>query len=65
MDIENRIEKLTEKIRELDFKFEDAALQKEADEAKEEAISLLESYIDLKDTDLEQRKDDEKNEDEE
>ena len=63
--LEQKIESLSEKIRAITFRFQDANLEKEADESKEEAIAALENYLDLANTDLDNRNHEEliKNED--
>lgn len=52
--LEPNIEKLTERIRSLNFTFKDAELQQEAENARDEAIELLESYLELATQDWEQ-----------
>lgn len=53
--LEPRVEKLTEQIRNLNFQFKDADLQQEAEKSKDEAIELLEDWLDLATQDWENR----------
>ena len=53
--LEPRVEKLTEQIRNLNFQFKDADLQQEAEKSKDEAIELLEGWLELATQDWENR----------
>ena len=53
--LEQKIEKLTEQIRNLSFPFKDTELQKEAEDARDETIDLLESYLELATQDWEEQ----------
>ena len=53
--LETRVEKYVEKIRELNFVFKDSVMEQDADEAKNEAIAALESYLDLAQQDWDSR----------
>ena len=51
--LEPKIESLSEKIRNLNYKFKDDELEKEAEESKNDIIALLENYQDLATRDAE------------
>lgn len=55
--LEEKIEKLTERLRTLNFDFKNAELQKEAEDGRDEAIDLLENYLELATQDWENRSD--------
>jgi len=67
MDIDklgDKIDNLIEKIKTLKYNFKDDSLAQEAEETKEEIISLLESFLDLASSDAEnQNEDDDENSD--
>lgn len=53
--LESQVEKLTERVRLLSYPFADAELQKEADDARDEIVDLLENYLELATQDWETR----------
>jgi len=55
--LEPILDKMTERLRNLSFSFYDADLGKEADDARDEAIAALESYLELAVQDWENRPD--------
>lgn len=55
--LEPTLEKMTERLRNLSFSFYDADLGKEADDARDEAIAAIESYLELAVQDWEDRPD--------
>lgn len=61
--LEAQIEKLTERIRNLNFDFKDPEIQKEAEDSKEEMIDLLENFGELASQDWENRPESERDED--
>lgn len=53
--LEERTEKIVEQVRSLSFQFANAELQKEAEDARDEAIDLLESFLELASQDWDER----------
>jgi len=62
--LETNTEKLIDKVKALSFQFQDPQLAQEAETAREEAIASLESFLDIANTDWEQRGEEEKSEEE-
>ena len=62
--LEQKVEKLMEQVRSLSFPFKDEELQQEAENARDEIIELLESYIELATQDWESRSETETEEEE-
>ena len=62
--LEQKIEKLSEQVRSLSFQFKDGELQQEAENARDEIIELLESYMELATQDWEDRPENETEEEE-
>jgi hypothetical protein len=53
--LEQKIEKLMEQVRSLSFAFKNPDLQKDAEDARDEAVDLLESYCELATQDWEEQ----------
>ena len=53
--LEEKIDKLVEQIRDIAFPFEDDKNAEDAEASRDEAISLLENYLDLANQDWEGR----------
>lgn len=54
-----KTENLIEKIKNLGYKFQDEQLEKDANDAKEEAVAALESYLEAVTQDFEGREENE------
>lgn len=60
--IEEKAEKLIDRIRELNFQFKNSSIESEADETKNEAIGALEYFMDLVNQDWDERAEEENEE---
>lgn len=65
MDIDtfgDKVESVIERVKKLNYKFRDESLKADADKAKEEAVELLEQYLELATEDNENSPDPDENE---